>query len=98
MKEYVRVWNRLSSPWNKPSPPPKIFHINQGIVVIFQFFFLQTFSKNNKRTPMFIPDSRVRQFHSFDFNHGTLQPDFQIPKQALIRTLVLLHFCTSVEN
>ena len=31
------------------------FFINQGIAVIFSFFF----SKINKRNPMFIPESRV---------------------------------------
>ena len=49
------------------APPHKKFHIrilihfyiNQGIAVIFQFIFLQNFSKMNKRKPTFIPDSRV---------------------------------------
>ena len=49
------------------APPLKNFHIiilihfyiKQGIVVIFQFFFPNFFSKINKRTPMFIPESRV---------------------------------------
>ena len=43
---YSRVWNRRS-PLNKHSPPLKNFHIrilihfyiNQGIAIIFQFFF-----------------------------------------------------------
>ena len=50
------------------APPLKIFHImililfyiNLGIAVIF-FFFLQIFSKINKRSPMFILESRVRK-------------------------------------
>ena len=49
------------------APPLKIFHtmililfyINLGIAVIFYLFFLKMFSKINKRTPMFIPESRV---------------------------------------
>ena len=49
---YSRVWNRRT-PWNKHSPPLKNFHIrilihfyiNQGIAVIFQFFFFKIFQK-----------------------------------------------------
>ena len=58
------------------APPLNIFHtmililfyINLGIAVIFYLFFLQKFSKNNKRSPMFIPESRVLRFlclHTF---------------------------------
>jgi hypothetical protein len=36
-----------------------LFYINLGIAVIFKFFFLQNVSKINKRSPMFIPESRV---------------------------------------
>ena len=49
------------------APPLKKFHIiilihfyiNQGIAAIFKFFFLFFFPKINKRSPTFIPDSRV---------------------------------------
>ena len=49
------------------APPLKKFHImilvlfsiNLGIAIIFQFFFLQNFSKINKRSPTFILESRV---------------------------------------
>ena len=49
------------------APPLKIFYItililfyiNLGIAVIFNFFCPQTFSKINKRTPMFILESKV---------------------------------------
>ena len=42
-----------------------LFYINLGIAVIFLFFCLQKFSKINKRTPMFIPESRVGNFPFF---------------------------------
>ena len=48
------------------SPPKNLnirilinFYINQGIRIIFQSFFPSTFLKIIKRTPKFIPDSRV---------------------------------------
>ena len=36
-----------------------LFYINLGIAVIFICFFLQNFSKINKRSPTFIPESRA---------------------------------------
>ena len=36
-----------------------LFYTNLGIAIIFDFFCLQNFSKINKRTPTFIPESRV---------------------------------------
>ena len=65
---YSRLWNRRT-PLNKRSPPPiKFQHQN------FNSFLHQTrhcgrfsffFSKINKRTPMFIPESRVVIFSLF---------------------------------
>ena len=60
-----RLWIKRT-PWNNRSPPLKNFHImiltlfyiNLGILVIF-FLILQKFSLINKRTPIFIPESRV---------------------------------------
>ena len=57
----TRLWNKRST-WNNRSPQLKKFHItslllfyiNLGIAVIFYFFFLQNFSKINKRSSMFI--------------------------------------------
>ena len=36
-----------------------LFYINLGIAIIFDFFCLQNFSKINKRTPTFIPESTL---------------------------------------
>ena len=55
---YSRVWNRRN-PLKTCSPLPKKFNIK-----IFNSFFLQFISKINKRTPTFIPDSRVVIFRS----------------------------------
>ena len=38
-----------------------LFYINLGIAVIFDFIFIQNFSKINKRTPKFILESRVKK-------------------------------------
>ena len=51
------------------------FCINQGISVIFQFLFLQNFSKMNKHTPSFIteglqPSQNIRFFHHSDISLG----------------------------
>ena len=68
LTSYSRLWNRRT-PLNKHSPPPiKFQHQN------FNSFLHQTrhcgrfsffFSKINKRTPMFIPESRVVIFSLF---------------------------------
>ena len=55
------------SPWINVAPLLKYFnirilihfYIKQGIAVIFHFFSFIFFSKIIKRTPMFIPESRV---------------------------------------
>ena len=54
---YSRAWNRCSS-WNKLVP-------HQGIVVILFHHF---FSKMHKRTPMFIPNSKVNASNATGVN------------------------------
>ena len=64
---YSRVWNR-HSPWNKRSPPPhKNSFLHQSRHCGHFFFFLLFFSKINKRTPKFIPDSIVPKFSRVPF-------------------------------
>ena len=56
---YSRLWNKRS-PWNEfHIMILLLFYINLDIVVIFYFYFLQNFSKIDKRSPMSIPESRV---------------------------------------
>ena len=71
---YSRLWNKRS-PLNNHSPPSQkcsqhdfnTFFINLGIAVIFQFFFLENFSKNNKSSLTFIPESRVHESRNAGF-------------------------------
>ena len=49
------------------------FYINQGIAV---FFFLFCFLKINKRTPMFIPESRVSK-------GGLISESYLMPREKL---------------
>ena len=109
---------RLS--WHYPgitvAPPLKNFHImililfytNLGIAIIFELFCLQNFSKINKRTPTFIPESRVYNFRTYYFPFTKVEAsflnlltranrNFKIPKLALLE-VVLDHFCWVVKR